>query len=101
MKLNLIKDDANKNQLSSEILEELDWCLTQLENMQSHKSISDVASIKVNYSKTVFFVKFSIKNTKNRSIFSIEAAFFQLQIALLSLLKVPLKYPNNKQENFC
>ena len=27
-------------------LEELDWCLTQLENMQSHKTISDIASTK-------------------------------------------------------
>ncbi len=31
---------------SCDILEELDWCLTQLESMQSHKTISDVASTK-------------------------------------------------------
>jgi len=31
----------------TEILEELDWCLTQLEHMQSHKTISDIASTKV------------------------------------------------------
>jgi hypothetical protein len=30
----------------TEILEELDWCLSQLESMQSHKTISDVASTK-------------------------------------------------------
>lgn len=37
----------DKSQQMSEILDELDWCLAQLENMQSHKSISDIASIKV------------------------------------------------------
>jgi cAMP-specific phosphodiesterase 4 len=34
-------------QNSLEILEELDWCLSQLENMQSHKTISEIASSKV------------------------------------------------------
>ena len=28
-------------------LEELDWCLDQLENMQTHRSVSDMASNKV------------------------------------------------------
>ena len=28
-------------------LEELDWCLEQLETMQTHKSVSDLASLKV------------------------------------------------------
>jgi len=27
-------------------LEELDWCLEQLETMQTHKSVSDLASLK-------------------------------------------------------
>ena len=30
-----------------ETLEELDWCLDQLENMQTHRSVSDMASNKV------------------------------------------------------
>ena len=30
-----------------ETLEELDWCLDQLENMQTHRSVSDMASSKV------------------------------------------------------
>jgi len=37
------------NSLSQAIatLEELDWCLEQLETMQTHKSVSDLASLKV------------------------------------------------------
>ena len=30
-----------------ETLEELDWCLDQLESMQTHRSVSDMASNKV------------------------------------------------------
>ena len=47
---NLQATSNNKRDSSleySEILEELDWCLTQLEHMQSHKTISDIASTKV------------------------------------------------------
>ena len=32
-----------------ETLEELDWCLDQLETMQTHKSVSDMASNKVSF----------------------------------------------------
>jgi hypothetical protein len=41
------KDDHNRAKTPVEILEELDWCLIQLENMQSYKTISDIASTKV------------------------------------------------------
>ena len=40
------KDEASRTKFSLEILEELDWCLSQLEHMQSHKTISDIASTK-------------------------------------------------------
>ena len=33
--------------MSIETLEELDWCLEQLETMQTHRSVSDMASSKV------------------------------------------------------
>jgi len=38
------------NSLSQAVatLAELDWCLEQLETMQTHKSVSDLASLKVN-----------------------------------------------------
>ena len=33
--------------LSTETLEELDWCLDQLETVQTHRSVSDMATSKV------------------------------------------------------
>ena len=36
-------------------LEELDWCLEQLETMQTHKSVSDLASLKVRIDTRKFF----------------------------------------------
>ncbi|CAH1394946.1 unnamed protein product [Nezara viridula] len=32
--------------LSLETIEELDWCLDQLETIQTHRSVSDMASLK-------------------------------------------------------
>jgi cAMP-specific phosphodiesterase 4 len=37
--------------LAIQTIEELDWCLVQLEKMQSYKKISDSASNKVNKNK--------------------------------------------------
>jgi cAMP-specific phosphodiesterase 4 len=34
--------------LALETLEELDWCLDQLESIQTHRSVSDLANTKVN-----------------------------------------------------
>ena len=36
--------------MSLETLEELDWCLDQLETIQTHRSVSDMASSKVSIS---------------------------------------------------
>lgn len=41
-----LQKDEQKIQFSLDTLEELDWVLGQLENMQSHKYISDIASTK-------------------------------------------------------
>lgn len=38
--------------LALETMEELDWCLDQLETIQTHRSVSDMASLKVR-----FFIK--------------------------------------------
>ena len=43
---NLISDE-NYIRLSIETLEELDWCLDQLETIQTHRSVSDMATSKV------------------------------------------------------
>ena len=40
--------DENYMRLSIETLEELDWCLDQLETIQTHRSVSDMATSKVN-----------------------------------------------------
>uniref|UniRef100_A0A8C9TL48 3',5'-cyclic-AMP phosphodiesterase n=1 Tax=Scleropages formosus TaxID=113540 RepID=A0A8C9TL48_SCLFO len=37
-------------QLAHETLEELDWCLDQSETIETHRSVSDVASTKVQIS---------------------------------------------------
>lgn len=42
----IVVDDASLSQAIT-TLEELDWCLEQLETMQTHKSVSDLASLKV------------------------------------------------------
>ena len=42
-----ISTDDSTVKLSIETLEELDWCLEQLETMQTHRSVSDMASSKV------------------------------------------------------
>ena len=39
--------DDNYIRLSIETLEELDWCLDQLETIQTHRSVSDMATSKV------------------------------------------------------
>lgn len=48
--------EANKNvvhgedgyvRLAMDTIDELDWCLDQLETVQTHRSVSDMASLKV------------------------------------------------------
>ncbi len=39
--------DDQHVRLALETLEELDWCLDQLETIQTHRSVSDMASSKV------------------------------------------------------
>lgn len=35
--------------LATDTIEELDWCLDQLETIQTHRSVSDMASLKVGF----------------------------------------------------
>jgi cAMP-specific phosphodiesterase 4 len=51
----LLTDDAYMR-TAVETLEELDWCLDQLETMQTHRSVSDMASNKVRKHVSVIFV---------------------------------------------
>ena len=41
--------DESFHKLAVETLEELDWCLDQLETIQTHRSVSDMASSKVDF----------------------------------------------------
>jgi hypothetical protein len=41
-----VSDEAYMK-MAMETMEELDWCLDQLETIQTHRSVSDMASLKV------------------------------------------------------
>lgn len=43
----LFVSDEAYMKLALETVEELDWCLDQLETIQTHRSVSDMASLKV------------------------------------------------------
>jgi len=38
--------EDQQRRLAVETLEELEWCLEQLENMQTHRSVADMAAMK-------------------------------------------------------
>lgn len=42
--------------LAVETIEELDWCLDQLETIQTHRSVSDMASLKVRFYPFIFLL---------------------------------------------
>lgn len=43
----MVQGDESYVRLAMETIEELDWCLDQLETIQTHRSVSDMASLKV------------------------------------------------------
>ena len=51
--------------LAVETMEELDWCLDQLETIQTHRSVSDMASLKVRRVSSFlsFFLSFFVERT--------------------------------------
>ena len=55
-KLNEVLDlvDENSMRQAIETLEELDWCLDQLETIQTHRSVSDMATSKVGHFFNIF-----------------------------------------------
>ena len=50
----LLTDEAYQK-LAMETMEELDWCLDQLETIQTYRSVSDMASNKVGEAASLFF----------------------------------------------
>ena len=54
---NIAQGDDGYMRLALDTIDELEWCLEQLETVQTHRSVSDMASLKV---KHTFFVIFNI-----------------------------------------
>ena len=79
-------DDGSLSQAIA-TLEELDWCLEQLETMQTHKSVSDLASLKVEYLDE----KISIR-------FSFDLLFFSLSACLIKNYLISLKIINPERK---
>lgn len=54
-------------------IDELDWCLDQLETVQTHRSVSDMASLKVNtflpHIIWLFFLSYQTKTLIRLSTF--------------------------------
>ena len=59
-----------------ETLEELDWCLDQLENMQTHRSVSDMASNKV----SILILTFQTLPDTSKSIDNMNELFLKLDV---------------------
>uniref|UniRef100_A0A1B0C6T9 3',5'-cyclic-AMP phosphodiesterase n=1 Tax=Glossina palpalis gambiensis TaxID=67801 RepID=A0A1B0C6T9_9MUSC len=51
--MQLNQGDEAYTRLATDTIEELDWCLDQLETIQTHRSVSDMASLKA--SKEILF----------------------------------------------
>ena len=64
----LLTDEAYQK-LAMETMEELDWCLDQLETIQTYRSVSDMASNKVGEAASLFSV-FLFFFFQSRSIIS-------------------------------
>lgn len=43
----ILPGDEQYLRLAGDTMEELEWCLDQLETIQTHRSVSDMASLKV------------------------------------------------------
>ena len=50
-------DEEHSSKVMMETLEELEWCLEQLETIQTHKSVSDMATSKVH---NLLYLLFSV-----------------------------------------
>lgn len=50
-------------------IDELDWCLDQLETVQTHRSVSDMASLKVNkfFLHLILFIYSYFYNSFNKT----------------------------------
>lgn len=58
----IVPGDEAYLRLANDTMEELEWCLDQLETIQTHRSVSDMASLKVfrNNYLNFFFLIFGV-----------------------------------------
>lgn len=54
----IVPGDETYVRLALDTMEELDWCLDQLETIQTHRSVSDMASLKVNELTKFILIEF-------------------------------------------
>ena len=66
--------------LSRETLEEMDWSLDQLETMQTHRSVSDMASSKVSFVILMYFVMVTSNHIWSNFLYHVRAIKVQLSI---------------------
>lgn len=52
----IVPGDEAYLRLAGDTMEELEWCLDQLETIQTHRSVSDMASLKVSVEFQAFEV---------------------------------------------
>ena len=74
--------DESYIRLSIETLEELDWCLDQLETIQTHRSVSDMASSKVRI--LIFRLEFLVLRLGRRSFF-LQNLVFDVEVQRFSM----------------
>lgn len=74
MESKTVAEDAYMK-MAMETMEELDWCLDQLETIQTHRSVSDMASLKVSSG-------FIVENLRS------EVSGFCAFLLLLNLIKI-------------
>lgn len=61
----ILPGDEQYLRLAGDTMEELEWCLDQLETIQTHRSVSDMASLKVcniRFLSFFFIINFSSSN---------------------------------------
>lgn len=46
--------------LAMDTIDELEWCLEQLETVQTHRSVSDMASLKVSLTHITLHVQYDV-----------------------------------------
>ena len=54
------EEEPSSSKMMMETLEELEWCLEQLETIQTHKSVSDMATSKVRFLTSSIIPAFKI-----------------------------------------